>query len=317
MTAERESEVEIRVEGLYKSFDEHAVLRGIDLTILTGDFVAVVGGSGCGKTVLLNHLLGLMQPDTGRVLVSAPDLHGRGFEMVRRSDGDRKPLPDRHHRPRLISLGFGRDDRKHVAEDAPVSPGLPMVDMAGLSTDELDEIHTHWGVVFQRNALFSGSVLDNIGLWLEEVRHLGDAAIDTIAAEVLSAVGLPHHQDFLDSRVDSLSGGMAKRIAIARALAMAPRCMFFDEPTTGLDPVTAAQIQDLLLASHGEGASMRTTVIITHDKDLLSRLRPRVVMLHEGRVSFDGPFEDFEASDSPIIRPYFELMPILHQRGGI
>ena len=170
--------------------------------------------------------------------------------------------------------------------------------------------------MFQRNALFSGSVLDNIGLWLEEVRHLDADAIAEIARQVLDAVGLASDAAFLDSRVDSLSGGMAKRIAIARALAMAPRCMFFDEPTTGLDPITASQIQDLLLSTHFEheaGDRPRTTVIITHDKDLLVRLRPRVVMLHEGRVSFDGPFEAFEASASPIIRPYFEVMPVLHR----
>ncbi|RAU23754.1 ABC transporter [Paramagnetospirillum kuznetsovii] len=262
--------MEIRVEGLCKAFDDRAVLRGVDLAIPSGNFVAVVGGSGCGKTVLLNHVLGLLQPDRGRVLVAAPDL-----------------------------------------------PGCPLVDLADLGPNDLDDLHTHWGVVFQRNALFSGTVLDNIGLWLEEVRHLGEAAIADIAAEVLGAVGLPAGRDFLDSRVDSLSGGMAKRIAIARALAMNPRCMFFDEPTTGLDPVTAAQIQDLLLSTHGDAASgLRTTVIITHDKDLLSRLRPRVVMLHDGQVSFDGPFEAFEASESPIIRPYFELMPVLHQRGA-
>ncbi|TAN55036.1 MAG: ATP-binding cassette domain-containing protein [Magnetospirillum sp.] len=270
MTTKSEAAVEIRVEGLCKAFDDHAVLCGVDLDIRTGNFVAVVGGSGCGKSVLLSHLLGLLQPDAGHVLVTAPDL-----------------------------------------------PGCPLVDLGGLGPNDLDDLHTHWGVVFQRNALFSGTVLDNIGLWLEEVRHLGDAAIADIAGEVLGAVGLPADRDFLDSRVDSLSGGMAKRIAIARALAMNPRCMFFDEPTTGLDPVTASQIQDLLLSTHGDPASgrqLRTTVIITHDKDLLYRLRPRVVMLHEGKVFFDGPFEAFEDSDSPIIRPYFELMPVLHQR---
>ena len=275
MTTENRAAVEIQVEGLHKAFDDRPVLRGVDLVIPTGDFVAVVGGSGCGKTVLLSHLLGLLQPDAGRVLVAAPDL-------------------------------------------APPDAGdCPLVDLAGLDPNQLDDLHTHWGVVFQRNALFSGSVLDNIGLWLEEVRHLDDAAIAAIAAQVLDAVGLPGDRDFLDGRVDALSGGMAKRIAIARALAMQPRCMFYDEPTTGLDPVTASQIQDLLLSTHDGAAPpsrRRTTVIITHDKDLLSRLRPRVVMLHDGKVSFDGPFEAFEASDSPIIRPYFELMPVLHRR---
>ncbi|ARJ64819.1 ABC transporter [Magnetospirillum sp. ME-1] len=261
--------VEIRIEGLTKAFDGHQVLRGVDLDIQSGAFVAVVGGSGCGKSVLLNHILGLMQPDGGRVLVADPE----------RNDGT-------------------------------------LLDLALLDADRMADIHVHWGVVFQRNALFSGSVLDNIGLWLEEVGHMGQGDIEQVAQRVLAAVGLPGSPEFLAGRVESLSGGMAKRIAIARALAMEPRCMFFDEPTTGLDPVTASQIQDLLLSTHVDERDgvARTTIVVTHDKDLLYRLRPRVVMLHEGRVSFDGPFEDFEASDSPIIRPYFELMPVLHQR---
>ena len=192
-----------------------------------------------------------------------------------------------------------------------------LVDFAGLEAQQRSRLYSHWGVVFQKNALFSGSVRDNIGLWLKEVRDLDDQAIDSIARTALAAVGLSAGREFLGTSVHSLSGGMAKRLAIARALAMDPICMFHDEPTTGLDPLTASQIQDLLLSTHlGQGRALgrRTTVIITHDKDLLSRLRPRTVMLHDGRVFFDGPFEAFAASQSPIIRPYFELMPILHQR---
>lgn len=268
MTTVQTPPVEIRIQGLTKSFDGHEVLRGVDLDIRAGDFVAVVGGSGCGKSVLLNHILGLMRPDSGQVLVTDPE-----------------------------------------------RPDFPPLDLAVLDADRMAEIHVHWGVVFQRNALFSGTVLDNIGLWLEEIRHLGEGEIAATARRVLAAVGLPGSPDFLAERVDALSGGMAKRIAIARALVMEPRCMFFDEPTTGLDPVTASQIQDLLLSTHvDEGAGLdRTTIVVTHDKDLLVRLKPRVVMLHEGRVSFDGPFEEFESSSSPIIRPYFELMPVLHR----
>jgi phospholipid/cholesterol/gamma-HCH transport system ATP-binding protein len=263
------SPVEIRIRGLTKAFDSHQVLRGIDLDISSGAFVAVVGGSGCGKSVLLNHILGLMQPDSGSVKVADPE----------RTDGT-------------------------------------LLDLADMDADRMADIHVHWGVVFQRNALFSGTVLDNIGLWLDEIGHQKAGDIKRVAQKVLAAVGLPGTPDFLEGRVESLSGGMAKRIAIARALAMEPRCMFFDEPTTGLDPVTAAQIQDLLQSTHVDenDGRARTTIVVTHDKDLLYRLRPRVVMLHEGRVSFDGPFEDFEKSRSPIIRPYFELMPVLHER---
>ena len=262
--------VEIRVEGLCKAFDDHHVLRGIDLEICRSEVVAVVGESGCGKTVLLNHILGLLSPDAGRVL---------------------------------------------VADHGP--PGTPLVYPSLLNDAELDTIHTHWGVVFQNNALFSGTVYDNISLWLEEVKELGDDAITPITRSVLTAVALPIDDDFLNTDTNDLSGGMAKRLAVARALSMEPNVIFYDEPTTGLDPSSAIQIQDLILTTHFNretGGSGRTTVIITHDKDLLGRLQPRTVMLHEGRVSFDSSFREFEASDSPLIRPYFDLMPVLHER---
>ncbi len=264
--------VEIRVEGLCGAFGDHHVLRGVDLEIHRGEVVAVVGGSGCGKTVLLNQILSLLSPDAGRILVA---------------DYER--------------------------------PGTPLVDPSLLDDAELDTIHTHWGVVFQNNALFSGTVYDNISLWLEEVKELGDDAINPIARSVLTAVALPTNDDFLNTDTNDLSGGMAKRLAVARALSMEPNVIFYDEPTTGLDPSSALQIQDLILTTHFDrktGDSERTTVIITHDKDLLGRLQPRTVMLHEGRVSFDGPFREFESSGSPLIRPYFDLMPVLHEKAA-
>jgi len=267
-----ESTIEIRIEGLSKAFDEHKVLSGIDLEIRRGDIIAIVGGSGCGKTVLLNHILGKLNPDSGKVLVADHDL-----------------------------------------------PGSPLVDLSLIGEEERDHIHTHWGVVFQSNALFSGSVYDNIELWLKEVKNMEDEAIAPIARRVLQAVALPDDDEFFLTSTESLSGGMSKRLAVARALSMDPLVVFYDEPTTGLDPTSASQIQDLVLATH-EGTekdgARRTTVIITHDKDLLNRLESRTVMLHEGGVFFDGPFADFEASHSPVIRPYFDLMPVLHRRAG-
>lgn len=263
--------IEIRVENLYKAFGEREVLQGINLDIRRGDILAVVGCSGCGKTVLLNHILGLLIPDRGRILVMDHD-----------------------------------------------APGEPLCDLAQIAPEHVDRIHMRWGMVFQRNALFSGSVLDNISLWLREIREVPDEGIRRIARKSLKAVGLPDDDDFLERSQEALSGGMAKRLAVARAIAMNPTVMFYDEPTTGLDPTSSAQIHDLIYDMHvaqDTGDRNRTTVIITHDKDLLKRLRPRTVMLHEGRIYFNGPFEQFEqGADAAIIRPYFELMPALHQR---
>ena len=260
---------EILITDLHKSFGANYALRGVDLTIRRNAIVAIVGGSGCGKTVLLNHILGLLAPDQGRVQVTDHD-----------QDGD------------------------------------PLVDLAALNPNQLDRIHTHWGVVFQNNALFSGSVYDNIELCLSEIKNMETKEIRRIARRVLDAVALPTDDDFLDRDTYDLSGGMAKRLAVARALAMKPQVIFYDEPTTGLDPVSAAQIHDLIVSTHVEfqqAGGDRTTLIITHDKDLLYRLHPRTVMLHDGRVFFDGPLKEFEKSTSPHIRPYFDTMPILHQ----
>jgi phospholipid/cholesterol/gamma-HCH transport system ATP-binding protein len=258
--------IEIEVLDLHKAFADNKVLCGIDLNVYRGDVLAIVGGSGSGKTVLLNHVLSQLIPDAGTIRVVNHDL-----------------------------------------------PGEPLVSLREIGDFQLDEIHKHWGVVFQRNALFSGTVLHNIGLWLREVKRMEDADILPIARKSLKAVGLPDTDEFLAQPQEKLSGGMAKRLAVSRALAMDPKVIFYDEPTTGLDPVSSGQIHDLIFDMH-HLLDDRTTVIITHDKDLLSRLRPRIVMLHEGRIFFDGPFEEFESSKSPIIRPYFELMPVLQGR---
>ena len=266
--------VEIRVEGVHKSFDDHVVLDGIDLQVETGEIVAIVGGSGSGKTVLLRHIVGQLRPDQGRVLVADHDL-----------------------------------------------PGAPLVDLTTLDEAAMDRLRTHWAIVFQRNALFTGSVYENIALWFREVKGMKDEAIRPIARRALNAVGFANDPTILDKDRDELSGGMAKRVAVARALAMDPVLIFYDEPTAGLDPQRSAEIHDLIHEMHHalrESGGKRTSVIITHDKDLLYRLQPRVVMLHKGQVHFDGPFERFRdaAAHSPIIRPYFETMPILQGDDG-
>ncbi len=261
----------MRVEGLHKSFGNNHVLRGVDLTLNRGEIIAVVGGSGCGKTVLLDLIIGHLRPDRGRVLVADHE-----------------------------------------------TPGAPLTDLSTLDDEGLDRIRLHWAVVFQRNALFSGTVYENVALWLREVRGLDEAAIEPQVRAAIEAVGL-EAETVLHKDREELSGGMAKRVAVARALAMEPYLMFFDEPTTGLDPEHAALIQNLICATHQQGRRgevPRTTLIITHDKDLLRRLRPRIAMLHEGRVFFDGPYGEFERSDSPVIRPYFDFMPVLQRRVG-
>lgn len=258
---------EIRLENLGKSFGDHEVLRDINLTILRGELVALVGGSGSGKSVLLDCMTGLLRPTAGRVLVANHSLDG-----------------------------------------------APLCDLGELDERELDQIRLHWSIVFQRNALYSGPVFDNIALWLRQNTKLSEKQIRDRVCESLEAVGFTDAERVAKSTRSELSGGMAKRVAIARAIAMEPDIIFYDEPTSGLDPRLASQIHDLIQKTHHATApdgEARTSLIITHDKDFLARVQPRVIMLHDRRVHFDGSYEDFAASDSEVVRPYFELMPAL------
>jgi phospholipid/cholesterol/gamma-HCH transport system ATP-binding protein len=280
---------EIAAEHLRKGFGRRVVLHDINLDIRRGEIVAVVGASGSGKTVMLDLLTGLLKPDSGRVLVSD---HSR--------------------------------------------PDGPLADLSTLDWQALDAVRLHWAVVFQRNALFSGSVFDNIALWMREHTSMPEEEIDAKVRESLKAAALDVSDVIFKAR-DELSGGMAKRVAIARAIAIDPALIFYDEPTTGLDPVISGHIHELIFKVHHRprvGAAQasaddaqangqqqqkperRTTVVVTHDKDLLRRLEPRVVMLHQGHIVFDGPYQAFTDSNVGPAVEYLREMPVLHARAG-
>lgn len=272
--------VEVRVEGLHKSFDAKPVLRGVDLVVHRGEMVAIVGGSGCGKTVLLKHITAHFAPDSGRVLVA-----------------DHESEPD-------------------------AEGNAPLRDVSVLSEPELDRLRVHWAVVFQRNALLSGTVFQNLALWPREIKGLGDEEIMPRALRALGAVGLDAGEELLSRDRELLSGGMAKRVAIARALMLDPVLILYDEPTAGLDPEMCGHIHALIGSTHEEQPGLaseragvvRTSVIVTHDTQLLERLKPRIVMLHAGRVHFDGAFDAFVAARDEHIRPYVDQMAYLHRR---
>jgi len=213
-------------------------------------------------------------------------------------------------------IGILRPDSGRVRVADHETPGSPLVDLSTLNEDGLDRLRRHWGVVFQKNALFSGKVFDNVALGLEDVKGMEEQSIRLRVQQVLEAVGLDYDEVAPMDR-DQVSGGMAKRIALARALALDPVLMFYDEPTTGLDPGRARQIQELIHTVHHRTPDLgieRTTVIVTHDTSLLYRLQPRIIMLAEGKVYFDGHAKDFEDSNSPVIRPYQAQMTLLHAR---
>jgi phospholipid/cholesterol/gamma-HCH transport system ATP-binding protein len=214
-------------------------------------------------------------------------------------------------------IGLEHPDQGRVLLADHESVGSPLVDLATLDPESMERIERHWAVVFQGNALLAGrSVEANISLPLREVQHLDESTIRSKVREAVREVALDPEKD-LDLTVDQLSGGMAKRVAVARALAMDPILLLYDEPTTGLDPQVSKHIQFLIEAIHNKKTASgfrRTSVFITHDKELLYRLQPRIIMLDSAHIVFDGTYGDFQNSESPIIRPYFELMPRLHSR---
>ncbi|MDP4220109.1 MAG: ATP-binding cassette domain-containing protein [Bacteroidota bacterium] len=234
----------IEITDLRKSFDSNDVLRGIDITIHDGETVAIIGESGCGKSVLLKHIIGLMHPDSGTVTVdgiSIPDAKEEVLYALRRR------------------IGF----------------------------------------LFQSAALFdSMTVYENVVLGLWEAGERDEDKLREIATEKLGLVGL---RGILDSKPSSLSGGMKKRVGLARALAMQPQYMFYDEPTTGLDPVTSDQI-DFLILSLTERLST-TNLIVTHDLFTVNRIAKRVIYLNKGLIFFDGtPQELMQSSDRQVMQ---------------
>lgn len=253
----------IEIIDLHKSFGENKVLSGVSLNIPSGGTTCIIGKSGCGKSVLIKHIVGLLAPDQGEVKVN----------------------------------------------------GLTI---ANLNQDELFGLRQKIGFVFQGAALFdSFNVFENVVLGMYE--H-GNRDFKNLAAEakrVLAAVGLlppieeieSNHFDrewklLKDKKPSDLSGGMKKRVGVARALVGNPEYIIYDEPTTGLDPVTSEQIDDLIkdLASHMNS----TSLVITHDMFSVFRIADHVAMLHEGFLQFDGTPDALKESKDPIVKEFIE-----------
>ena len=237
----------IEVRGLVSRFGDHVVHQGLDLRVRRGEVLGVVGGSGSGKTVLLNTLIGLKIPDGGVVKIFGQDL----------------------------------DKASHAKWDA---------------------IERNWGVLFQRGALFSNlTVKENVAAPLVEHTGLPKATISDLADLKIALVGLPPHAGAL--KPSELSGGMIKRAALARALALDPQLLFLDEPTSGLDPISAGQF-DALISDLSASFSL-TVFMITHDLDSLHAICDRVAVIADQKVEAVGTIAELERSDHPWIKEYF------------
>ncbi|MEW6413399.1 MAG: ABC transporter ATP-binding protein [Candidatus Zixiibacteriota bacterium] len=235
----------IKIEDLHKSFDTQKVLDGVSLEIKRGESIVVIGQSGCGKSVLLKHLIRLMEPDSGQVFF----------------DGE---------------------------------------DISKLTFEQLTSLRRRFGMLFQSAALFdSMTVAENVGLGLKEAREHSADEIRRIVNEKLEMVGL---QEAGDKDPSELSGGMRKRVGLARAIANSPEVLLYDEPTTGLDPITSDMINELIV--HLRERLKVTSVAVTHDMKSAFQIADRIVMLYKGRIEFDGTPEEIKTTDNAVVRQF-------------
>lgn len=238
----------IVVEHLYKKFGDHIVLDDFNLTINQEESVVVLGKSGAGKSVLIKCIIGLLQPDKGKIMV---------FD-------------------------------ENVSE---------------LDQHELDRLRTKVGFLFQSNALYdSMTIRENLEFPLR--RHLIEITqqeVDALVIENLENVNLAYTIDMVPAE---LSGGMAKRIALARTMILKPQIILYDEPTAGLDPVTAREIDSLIVKLQKKYHT--SAIIISHDMHCVKKTADRVVLLLDGKCYAEGTYADFEQSKDEKIKQFFE-----------
>ncbi len=238
----------IEIHDLHKSFGSKEVLTGVNLNINNGKTTVIIGRSGCGKSVLIKHIVGLLQPDSGWVKVEG--------EIV-----------------------------------------------SELKEKELYELRKMFGFLFQGAALFDSlTVEENVALPLVESQNgYSKTEIEKIVKEKLDLVGL---KDIHKLKPAELSGGMKKRVGLARALVTNPEYILYDEPTTGLDPIMSDSIDSLIKELSGKLSV--TSVVVTHDLYSVKNVADQVAMMHEGKIHFEGSPSDLLNSDDPAVTDFIK-----------
>ena len=235
----------IRVVDLHKSFGDNKVLQGVNLHLKERETLVIIGQSGCGKSVLLKHIMGLLKPDRGKVYV----------------DG---------------------------------------VDITVLDDDELHKITRKFGMLFQGTALFDSlTVGQNVSFGLERYTDYSKEKIKEIVRENLAKVGLRKIEHLMPFE---LSGGMRKRVGLARAIAYNPDIILYDEPSTGIDPIRADAINDLIIRMKKEMNAGE--LIITHDMVSAYKVADRIGMLYEGKIIEIGSPEEIRNSQNPVVQQF-------------
>lgn len=246
----------IQLKDVHKSFGPKRVLDGFSLDVPEGETTVVIGYSGTGKSVAIKHIVGLLEPDSGEVLVDGLNV-----------------------------------------------PDLPR--------RELYALRSRIGYVFQFAALFdSFTIGENVAMGLRKQGELDENEIVHRVNEALDLVDLPGVNERYPAE---LSGGMRKRVGIARAIALRPKYILYDEPTTGLDPVTSAVIDQLMIRMR-EKLNV-TGVVITHDMRSAYSVGTRIAMLYEGRARFSGTIAEIQQTTDPIVRQFIEGKPTIDENG--
>ena len=243
----------IKLEGVEKTLGGQAVLKGVTLDIPKGKITTIIGPSGEGKSVMLKHIIGLIRPDRGRVIIDGTDL-------------------------------------------------------TQINEQELNDIRKKFAMLFQSAALFdSMNVFDNVAFPLREKRMMTDQEICRWVPEMLERVGL----DKMGHKFPAeLSGGMKKRAGLARALVMGPEIILFDEPTTGLDPLMAHAIHDLILAMHKTFGF--TGVMVSHEIPEIFPISDWVAMLKNGKIIAMCPSDEFQQTADPVVREFISVNNGIH-----
>jgi phospholipid/cholesterol/gamma-HCH transport system ATP-binding protein len=248
----------IEFQELHKAFGPKKILEGFSLAVNDGETMVIIGYSGTGKSVAIKHVVGLLDPDAGQVVV----------------DGQ-------------VVGALGRD--------------------------ALMALRSRIGFVFQFSALFdSMTIRDNVAFGLRRRRDMAEGEIRDRVAHALELVDLPGTEEHMPAE---LSGGMRKRVGLARAIAIQPKYMLYDEPTTGLDPVTSAVIDRLMVRTR-EALGV-TSIVITHDMRSAYTVGDRIAMLYQGRVRQVGTVDEIRRSADPLVRGFVDGDPSAKESGDV
>jgi phospholipid/cholesterol/gamma-HCH transport system ATP-binding protein len=235
----------IQIQRLSKQFNNNLVLDGLSLDVETGQTCVIIGRSGCGKSVLLKHIVGLLNPDSGRVLIEGKEV-------------------------------------------------------ASLKELELVALRSKISMVFQGGALFdSMDVGENVGFSLLEHTQVGPKEIKERVEESLSLVGLGGIANLMPSE---LSGGMKKRVALARAICIRPQIILYDEPTTGVDPITADSINGLIRSLHDK--LKVTSLVVTHDMKSAYHIADKIAMMYKGKIILEGSPQQIQGTHDPVVHQF-------------